>query len=128
MSDDLRWAKSARDNADAAIKAHDATCPPCSQTRYKRGARCEAGQGLLQVRWDAEYAVDRQRRQAAQDTADAAAAQPDLFGQDVVHQCPPGDGAAMPCCGRTPFEVPRLDRMTSKPDLVTCSGVVGGGS
>ncbi len=26
----------------------------------------------------------------------------------------------MPCCGLTPFEVPRTDRMTLDPKLVTC--------
>jgi hypothetical protein len=26
----------------------------------------------------------------------------------------------MPCCGRTPFEVPRTDRMTTDADAVTC--------
>lgn len=26
----------------------------------------------------------------------------------------------MPCCGRTPFEVPATDRMTLDPKLVTC--------
>ena len=26
----------------------------------------------------------------------------------------------MPCCGLTPFEVPRTDRMTLDPALVTC--------
>lgn len=39
----------------------------------------------------------------------------------VVHQCPPGDSGTMPCCGRTPFEVSRWDRMASDPELVTCS-------
>lgn len=28
----------------------------------------------------------------------------------------------MPCCGRTPFEVPRDDRMTLDESLVTCYG------
>lgn len=38
----------------------------------------------------------------------------------VIHLCPPGDGAEMPCCGRTPFEVSRDDRMTTDLSLVTC--------
>lgn len=32
----------------------------------------------------------------------------------------------MPCCGRTPFEVPRTDRITLDPALVTCEGLVAG--
>lgn len=39
-----------------------------------------------------------------------------------VHACPPDGSGIMPCCGRTPFEVPRTDRMTSDPALVTCTG------
>lgn len=38
----------------------------------------------------------------------------------VVHRCPPGDSGVTPCCGRTPFELPRTDRMTDDPRLVTC--------
>jgi hypothetical protein len=40
---------------------------------------------------------------------------------EVTHACPPDDGGGlMPCCGLTPFEVPRTDRMTLDPELVTC--------
>jgi hypothetical protein len=40
---------------------------------------------------------------------------------EATHQCPPdGGGGLMPCCGLTPFEVPRTDRMTLDPALVTC--------
>jgi hypothetical protein len=39
----------------------------------------------------------------------------------VTHLCPPGDDSGvMPCCGQTPFEVPRSDRITADKDLVTC--------
>jgi len=44
------------------------------------------------------------------------------LGGAVVHRCPPGDAALMPCCGRTPFEVPG-DRMTTSLALVTCGAV-----
>ena len=38
-----------------------------------------------------------------------------------THQCPPNGGSGlMPCCGRTPFEVPRTDRMTVD-GVVTCN-------
>jgi hypothetical protein len=39
---------------------------------------------------------------------------------ETTHLCPPDGGGLMPCCGRTPFEVPRTDRMTLDPSLVTC--------
>lgn len=39
----------------------------------------------------------------------------------VTHACPPeGTGGLMPCCGLTPYEVSRTDRMTLDPSLVTC--------
>lgn len=42
--------------------------------------------------------------------------------ESPVHACPPGDEGWMPCCHRTPFEIPRWHRMTNDPDLVTCQG------
>lgn len=38
----------------------------------------------------------------------------------IIHQCPPRGSGVMPCCGRTPFEVPRTDRMTID-GIVTCN-------
>jgi len=38
----------------------------------------------------------------------------------VVHACPEGDAAIMPCCGLSPFEVPRWHRMTPDLAAVTC--------
>jgi hypothetical protein len=37
-----------------------------------------------------------------------------------VHACPPKGSGIMPCCGRTPFEVPSTDQMTLEPASVTC--------
>lgn len=37
-----------------------------------------------------------------------------------MHQCPRPGSAIMPCCGRTPFEVPRVDGLTTEQYLVTC--------
>lgn len=50
--------------------------------------------------------------------------------REVVHACPPGDAAVTPCCGRTPFELPRSDRITLHPTLVTCraAAVPAGGA
>ena len=39
---------------------------------------------------------------------------------EVVHQCPPVGSGIMPCCDKTLFETPRLDRLTRDPKLVTC--------
>jgi hypothetical protein len=39
---------------------------------------------------------------------------------EVVHACPPDGSGLTPCCGRTPFELPRTDRMSADPTLVTC--------
>lgn len=40
----------------------------------------------------------------------------------VVHRCPTGDAATTPCCGRSPLELPRTDRLTEDAELVTCAG------
>lgn len=40
---------------------------------------------------------------------------------ETTHQCPPEGSGTMPCCDRTPFEVPDSDRMTLEPELVTCT-------
>jgi hypothetical protein len=39
-----------------------------------------------------------------------------------VHACPVGESPVTGCCGRTPFDLPRMDRMTLDPALVTCTG------
>lgn len=41
---------------------------------------------------------------------------------ETTHACPPGDSGVTPCCGLTPFELPRTDRMTLDPALVNCEG------
>lgn len=42
--------------------------------------------------------------------------------RETVHACPPDGSGLTPCCGRTPFELPRTDRMTVHLDRVTCGG------
>ena len=44
------------------------------------------------------------------------------FPTGVTHACPPDGSNVMPCCERTPFEVPRVDRMTLQPLAVSCTG------
>ncbi len=41
---------------------------------------------------------------------------------EVVHRCPPLGASLMPCCARFPSEIPRVDRLTMDPGLVTCTG------
>jgi len=42
--------------------------------------------------------------------------------REVIHACPPIGSGVMPCCERTPTEMPMWDRLTVEPDLVTCGG------
>lgn len=39
---------------------------------------------------------------------------------EIVHSCPPDGSGLTPCCGRTPFELPLGDRISSEA-LVTCT-------
>jgi hypothetical protein len=39
---------------------------------------------------------------------------------ETTHRCPPDGSCAAPCCGKTPFDLPRTDRITSDPARVTC--------
>lgn len=40
--------------------------------------------------------------------------------EEVVHLAPADDESVTPCCGRTPFELPLMDRLTNDNPLVTC--------
>lgn len=40
---------------------------------------------------------------------------------EVVHQCPPSSESLTPCCGRSPFDLPRHHRITVE-GFVTCEG------
>lgn len=42
---------------------------------------------------------------------------------ETIHECPHRDSGMTPCCGRTPFELPRTDRMSANPALVNCDRV-----
>jgi hypothetical protein len=42
--------------------------------------------------------------------------------REVTHACPPPGVYLTPCCQATPFELPRTDRITTDPALVTCAG------
>jgi hypothetical protein len=45
--------------------------------------------------------------------------QPAAFEAEIVHACPPDGSGLTPCCGRTPFELPLGDRISSEAP-VTC--------
>jgi hypothetical protein len=40
----------------------------------------------------------------------------------ITHRQPPGGSDRMPCCGRSPFEVPSWHRLTDDPEQVSCPG------
>ena len=42
---------------------------------------------------------------------------------EIVHQCPPGHESLTPCCGKTPFELDPMSRITLDASLVTCRGL-----
>ncbi|WP_406156919.1 hypothetical protein [Streptomyces canus] len=50
------------------------------------------------------------------DPADVAEA-----SEEAVHGCPPDGSGLTPCCGRTPFELPLTDRISSEAPI-TCPG------
>lgn len=39
-----------------------------------------------------------------------------------VHARPPEGSGVTPCCGESPFDLPRTDRITEDPEQVTCGG------
>jgi hypothetical protein len=41
---------------------------------------------------------------------------------ETVHACPPDGSRVTPCCGESPFDLPRTDRITEDPAQVTCDG------
>ena len=40
--------------------------------------------------------------------------------RNVIHRCPRTGEGLTPCCGKTPFELPRHDRLAVNDDDVTC--------
>ncbi|WGV35735.1 hypothetical protein SEA_FRANKENWEENIE_42 [Streptomyces phage Frankenweenie] len=41
----------------------------------------------------------------------------------IVHACPPEGSGLMPCCGRSPIDVPLTERISMDGTAVTCPGV-----
>jgi len=77
-----------------------------------------AGSNAWNRAWRVFYDLDNSRKPVRQ-PRDGLAPEPEL---SIVHACPPDLTSIMPCCGRTPFEVPRSDRITVD-GTVTCEGV-----
>jgi hypothetical protein len=78
---------------------------------------------------EARAAGDYARALATPPSADAAAYIRDRVAaetREVVHGCPPDGSGLTTCCGRTPFELPRVDRMSTDPAAVTCTPPAGG--
>lgn len=44
-----------------------------------------------------------------------------MHATSTVHAAPPDGSGLTPCCGLTPFELPRTDRLTAEPGQVTCA-------
>lgn len=40
----------------------------------------------------------------------------------VIHACPPDGSGLMPCCGRSPIDVPLTERISIDGTAVTCTG------
>jgi len=43
-----------------------------------------------------------------------------VVSTEIIHLCPQADSGITPCCGKTPFELPLTDRLSSNPNFVTC--------
>lgn len=87
--------------------------------------------GLDDVMWGDDDSVivllsgpDREPYWLELDQERAAVLRQNLAGpeaaREVVHACPPPGSGLTPCCGRTPFELLRTDRMSGDPAAVTC--------
>lgn len=42
----------------------------------------------------------------------------------IVHACPPDGSGVMPCCGRSPIDVPLTERISLDGSAITCTGPV----
>lgn len=71
------------------------------------------------IRATTTYVVEAEHQAAAV----SAGVQPgtEARPRETVHGCPPDGSGLTPCCGRTPFELPRTDRISSEAPI-TCTG------
>lgn len=95
---------------------HDGWVPASSPTRPRELAV------LNLIERSAEQHPDREFRLARATTTYTV--EPVVLPQpEIVHACPPDGSGLTPCCGRTPFELPRTDRISSETPA-TCPGAV----
>lgn len=40
----------------------------------------------------------------------------------IIHACPPDGSGLMPCCGRSPIDVPLTERISLDGSTITCTG------
>lgn len=93
----------------------------CEETEHDEACTHGAMEEMQERHGWSDEAVAKARRYRAvvrTITPPAAVSQP-----ETVHACPPDGSGLTPCCGRTPFELPRTDRMSSEAP-VTCPGTV----
>lgn len=88
-------ADTGHDGSEPEGEAPCCSDPTCACIQVNAAGRCEC------ARWDAGQPTDER--------------------PEVVHGCPPDGSGLTPCCGRTPFELPLTDRISSEAP-VTCPG------
>jgi hypothetical protein len=86
-------------------------CPVCIDA----DAAAAGGDGLV------PYPCPTGRLAGAQDCDPPSSRADGEAPREIVHGCPPDGSGVTPCCGRTPFELPLSDRISSEAP-VTCPG------
>lgn len=96
--------------------------PRCNAAIYPYGAVCQCDQReALATEFHLTHAeVDALLTEAWELNADPAELAAARQQAETVHACPPGNSSLTPCCGKTPFELTRTDRLTYDLAEVTC--------
>ena len=100
-------------------RLHDPDAAPVSRSAVLLEAADAVAADTAHIRYGS--AKDYAKRHAALLRRLAPEAH-DETRDETVHACPPYGSGLTPCCGRTPFELPRNDRISSE-EIVTCPGV-----
>ncbi|MGW4670117.1 hypothetical protein [Streptomyces sp. NPDC004324] len=91
---------------------------PASQPDGEANA---CGQVPNQCDAEAGEPCPKHEREAAHAEGEHAFCGPECSSQEIIHACPPVGSGLTPCCGRTPFELPLTDRISTEAP-VTCPG------
>jgi hypothetical protein len=107
----------------AAVLREDLAGPPAEEPATAAPTRTLTP-GAYNAAW---HAVEGAAGEEGADPGTVLHAVLDRLGIDLppappVHACPPDGSGITLCCGRTPFELPRTDRMSTDRSLVTCTG------